>query len=284
MSKQAIHSEEYIGDHRYEWWNRDYVSLLLSRIDFNSVYTIADLGTGAGHWASALLMETKHEVSITCVDFEEHWLKEVRKTLSRTNIKHEVKTVLSDVHNLQIEDNQFDLTTCQTLLMHCKDPYLALSEMKRVTKTGGYIVAIEPTNILNRMQFFDAVTFLSPREQANLYYIWACYHRGLCKTTGARHDIAPLIPNIMQELGCKNIKAYQNDKVSLDYSSEESFLSMEKEYKKDDFMYFAIEGGASQEDIKNSQEIFMQLKGRCLENDGVSATPLNSYIFIGQKI
>lgn len=283
MSEIAAHSQEYIGDHRYDWWNKDYIKLLLDRIKFDSVESIADLGTGAGHWSSLLLSEAKSHVDITCVDFEEHWLEEVLKTLSSFSNHHKVTTVLSDVHNLNIEKDQFDLTTCQTLLMHCEDPLVALSEMMRVTKPGGYILVIEPTNILNRMQLFDALRVLSPLDQSKLYYIWSCYHAGLNKEKKGQHDIAVDIANMMDQLGGENIQVYQNDKVDLDYTSEDNFHLMEQEYNKDKFFSTALEGGASKEEVHDCKQVFLSMRDKMLSKNGITNTPLNLYIFICQK-
>ena len=60
MSEVTVHSQEYISVHRYNWWNKDYIKLLLDRIKFDSVESIADLGTGAGHWSALLLSETRN--------------------------------------------------------------------------------------------------------------------------------------------------------------------------------------------------------------------------------
>ena len=283
MSEVTVHSQEYISDHRYNWWNKDYIKLLLDRIKFDSVESIADLGTGAVHWSALLLSETRNHIDLTCVDFEEHWLKEVSKTLSRFSKYHKVTTLLSDVHNLNIENNQFDLTTCQTLLMHCKDPLTALSEMMRITKPGGYILAIEPTNILNRMQFFDALRVLSPLDQSKLYHIWSCYHAGLKKEKKGQHDIAVDLTDMMDKLGGENIQVYQNDKVDVDHTSEDSFHLMEQEYNKDEFFSAASHGGADIEEIRDCKQIFLSMKDKMLSKNGISNTPLNLYIFICQK-
>jgi ubiquinone/menaquinone biosynthesis C-methylase UbiE len=112
--------------------------------------------------------------------------------------------------------------------MHCKNPHRVVAEMLRVTKPGGHILVVEPTNILNRMQFFDAVTYLSAKDQAKLYHIWACYHAGQKILTGAQHDIAPIIPDIFKKVGFVDIQAYQNDKVLVSANAAENFISMEK--------------------------------------------------------
>lgn len=283
MTAHSVHSEEYIGDHRYGWWNRDYIRLLLERINYSAVRSIADLGAGAGHWSAILLQESEHPCLLTCVDFEIHWLGEVQKKLEQEQGGHKIETVLADVHDLPMQDSSFDLVTCQTLLMHCKDPARVVKEMLRVTKPGGYILVIEPTNILNRMQFFDAVMHLSAKEQAMLYQVWACYHAGLRKMTGAHHDIAPLVPELFRVAGCDCIQAYQNDKLFLGMDSSENFSSMAAEYEKASFVEYALAGGASHSDIEQSRKIFKAFKSASMESNALRATPVGSFIFIGRK-
>lgn len=283
MTAHPVHSQEYIGDHRYGWWNRDYIRLLLNRINYSTVRSIADLGAGAGHWSAILLQEADHPCSMTCVDFESYWLEEVRKTLEPVPGGHKIETILADAHDLPMQDKSFDLVTCQTLLMHCKNPNRVVEEMLRVTKPGGHILAIEPTNILNRMQFFDAVMHLSAAEQTTLYHVWACYHAGQKELTGAHHDIAPLVPEILNKAGCEDIQVYQNDKVFLSTDASENFSSMAIEYEKENFIKYALAGGASREDINMSRKIFGKFKSQGTARKELCATPVGSFIFIGRK-
>jgi len=281
VTVRPVHSEEYIGDHRYGWWNRDYIRLIRERINYDAVLSIADLG--AGHWSAILLQEAKHPRSVTCVDFESHWLDKVRQTLERVHGGRRIETILADVHDLPMTDESFDLVTCQTLLMHCKNPARIAEEMLRVTKPGGHVLVIEPTNILNRMQFFDAVVHLSAMEQTTLYHIWACYHAGQKELTGADHDIAPLVPEIFRQAGCEDIQVYQNDKVFLDMDASENFLSMAVEYEKRSFIEYALAGGASYEDIEQARKVFESFKSVGMERRALCSTPVRSFIAIGRK-
>lgn len=283
MKPHQLHSQEYIGDHRYAWWNRDYIQLLLGRINFNDVYSIADIGVGAAHWTAAILRETRHPMMVCCVDFEERWLQSAMETLSHIPGNHRITTVLADAHNLPQEDGSFDLTTCQTLLMHCGNPHKAVQEMVRITKPSGYVLAVEPANILNRMQFFDALLHLQPEEQARLYYIWACYHAGQKKATGANHDIAPLIPEMLRQAGLVDIQVYQNDRVIIADNSDETFDVMAKEYEKDVFKEYARVGGATEKDISESRLVFEKLTMESRKDKRLSITPVKSFVFLGKK-
>jgi ubiquinone/menaquinone biosynthesis C-methylase UbiE len=283
-TNKNIHSQEYISDDRYDWWNKDYLSLLLGRIDFNkNIHSIADLGSGAAHWVSLLLREADSPRTVTCIDFEEHWLIESRKTLSALPISHKIETVLSDVHHLPIDDNSFDLVTCQTVLMHCKDPQQVVDEMFRITKPNGYVLISEPTNLLSRMQFFDSVAHLSVKDQSILYSAWASYHKGQQAISGANHDIAPHIPHIIQKAGFRFINAYANDRVDLIQPETVDFSVMQAEYQKDEFVTYAKAGGASDDDIETARAVFNKLIQTPSLRQNLNASPSNCFAFVGQK-
>ncbi len=44
-----------------------------------------------------------------------------------------------DIHNLKFKDCSFDVVVCNAILEHVEDPLKAISELKRVLKSGGLI-------------------------------------------------------------------------------------------------------------------------------------------------
>ena len=48
--------------------------------------------------------------------------------------------VVGDAHNLPFEDRKFDIGLCTEVLEHFHTPQLAISEMKRVLKSGGKLI------------------------------------------------------------------------------------------------------------------------------------------------
>ncbi len=47
--------------------------------------------------------------------------------------------IVGDAHNLPFLDNSFDSVICNAVLEHLKNPYLAVKEIKRIIKKGGYV-------------------------------------------------------------------------------------------------------------------------------------------------
>jgi hypothetical protein len=48
------HSSDYLGDHRDDWWNRDFLAMLASLWDVPAQARVLDVGSGLGHWTGTL--------------------------------------------------------------------------------------------------------------------------------------------------------------------------------------------------------------------------------------
>ena len=85
-----------------------------------------------------------------------------------------------DITNLTFQDDSFDLVITQDILEHVYDPYLALSEIQRILKPGGYHIFTVPfhegINTVTRAKQIDGkIIHLSP----------PVHHVGRGKTQGA---------------------------------------------------------------------------------------------------
>ncbi len=69
------HSEEYINDSRFDWYNKDFLDLMSKRWGLENVSIVADIGCGLGHWNRLLLDYLKKPAKIIAVDFEKNGLK-----------------------------------------------------------------------------------------------------------------------------------------------------------------------------------------------------------------
>jgi len=78
------------------------------------------------------------------------------------------KTIIGSVLKLPFKNNAFDITMCNCLLHHLKNPIKALKEMERVTKN--YVIAIEPNKhnpfiILNSIKTKEKELFKYDKKQ-----------------------------------------------------------------------------------------------------------------------
>ena len=97
---------------------------------------VLDVGCGTGSLTRALL-DTGPDVKVTAIDGSEDFIK-----IGRHNVADDRATfVQGDAQSLQFADNTFDKSVSLLVMNFIPDAKSAVSEMRRVTQTGGTITA-----------------------------------------------------------------------------------------------------------------------------------------------
>lgn len=97
---------------------------------------LLDVGCGTGFLGSAL-MATVNGGELVGVDASEELVAHAKR------LQHG-EFLVGDAYTLPFGPDEFDVSVCQTLLIHLSDPIKALREMVRVTKPGGRVCVVEP--------------------------------------------------------------------------------------------------------------------------------------------
>jgi|TARA_B100000519_G_scaffold71184_1_gene61181 ubiquinone/menaquinone biosynthesis C-methylase UbiE len=100
---------------------------------------ILDVGCGPGS-ITVGLARWAAEGSVTAIDLGESILEAARNTVAESGVTN-VLVQEASVYELPFEDDSFDISYAHQVLQHLTDPVLALSEMARVTRPGGYVAA-----------------------------------------------------------------------------------------------------------------------------------------------
>ena len=113
-------------------WTRDLRRYLFARAGLERAHSVLEVGCGTG----ASLVDLPTHVSRHGLDLEPARLAEARL--------HAPGCVLvrCDALSLPYAAGTFDITYCHFLLLWVRDPLRALLEMKRVTRSGGTILAL----------------------------------------------------------------------------------------------------------------------------------------------
>jgi ubiquinone/menaquinone biosynthesis C-methylase UbiE len=253
------HSAKQFGKQRDSWWNSDFLDLLASRTGLKKCRQVLDVGAGLGHWSNAILPCCDPEATITCVDNERQWVSSVKaKILQRSVNTPEVMSIFSDAEELGLPDDTYDLVTCQTVLMHLKNPIEAVREMIRVAKPGGLILIVEPNNFNNYIQLDSLSWNQDVDKHSALYAFWMYCNRGRILEGCGNDAIGQVLPKIMQEAGLSHIEMCLSDKAYpvfppyqspyeiawIEESCEGSSLSGSSE---EELVRVAMAGGASKE-------------------------------------
>ncbi|MBI5235969.1 MAG: class I SAM-dependent methyltransferase [Deltaproteobacteria bacterium] len=109
-------------------YNKSYLNSMFRYVPKLKGKTILEVGCSDGLVCDLLLNEDP--VAVTGVDLLE--------TIGCSYPDQRIRYLRMDACALEFDDASFDLTLSIATLEHCKDPFKALSEMKRVTKKGGY--------------------------------------------------------------------------------------------------------------------------------------------------
>src|SRR5262249_45500161 len=126
---ESRHSEHWLTDTRDNWWNDDYLELIVRRLDLANACTILDVGSGKGHWGQRLLPMMSTDAQLSGLDPDPAWNKAARERAADLGLSERATYQQGRAESLPFDDASFDLVTCQTLLIHLADPAVAVSEM-----------------------------------------------------------------------------------------------------------------------------------------------------------
>lgn len=111
------------------------------------------LDVGCGICANSLRLARRGYLVDAC-DCSEPILERARRNVSSQGLADRIDICCQDITALEFEDASFDLTLCWGVLMHVPDLDEALSELVRVTKSGGYLV-MEEVNLTSPEAFLS---------------------------------------------------------------------------------------------------------------------------------
>jgi len=242
------HSCQYLIDDRLSWWHQNHVRLLLERAGVTQAHVIADIGIGQGHWSDVVLHSLDSTAVLYGIDQEACWLDDARQRFLRHPKAEMFKPIHADAASIPIESNAIDMATCQTLLMHCRDPEAVVREMLRIVRPGGALLVVEPVNILNRAQVFELAGLGFSEDHIDLIRFWSHYHAYLRREKHVDHDIGARLPDLFASAGARDIALCQNDTILTCPVSDRPTL--------DDYEYTSSEVAAAFADDEYEQTLY----------------------------
>ena len=107
---------------------------------------ILDVGVGTG---LSLPLFPRH-CKVVGIDLSSAMLKKARQKIKKLNLNH-IELLEMDAMNLDFPDNAFDKVLISHVVSVVPDPFMAMSEVKRVCKKGGRIVIINHFKSKNKV-------------------------------------------------------------------------------------------------------------------------------------
>ena len=136
-SAAAAYFEKHAGDWddlRASYFGEEVRESALEHGYLRPEFVVADVGSGTGFMAAALVERVSH---VHVIDGAPAMLERARQNLAgHTNVEYHQ----SDGHRLPLPDASVDAAFANMYLHHCPDPAAAVAEMVRILKPGGRLV------------------------------------------------------------------------------------------------------------------------------------------------
>jgi ubiquinone/menaquinone biosynthesis C-methylase UbiE len=215
MSNDKPHSADYFGAQRDFWWNDDFLDLMAERWGLADVRRVLDVGCGAGHWARQILPRCHPDATLLGIDREPAWISLARSLGTSFPGGQRATFECGDATALGAHGSDFDLVTCQTVLIHLADPARAVVEMAARLRPDGLLAVAEPNNLVGALvgDSLDVEASMEARL-ARLRFQWIC-------ETGKRNlglgdnSLGDRVPELFARAGLVDIQVYNSDKVAL---------------------------------------------------------------------
>ena len=126
-------------------WTKELRNFLYPLIHLRNSRRVLEVGCGTGALLSELSGSTR--ATIHGLDLNRGHLFQAREHAPHSRL------VQGDALRLPYPDGAFDISLCHFLLLWVKDPAQAVREMKRVTRPGGYVLALAEPDYGGRMDY-----------------------------------------------------------------------------------------------------------------------------------
>lgn len=209
------HSEDYFKSYRDHWWNPDFLDLMARRWELHKYSSLLDVGCGICHWSKILIPYLKNGARVFAIDSDEKSAAGSDKIRAYfAGFDADIIFKSGDAHNLEFEDNSFDIVTCQTVLIHLENPQRAVREMYRVTKPGGKVICAEPNNCAPSLMMDSISRNRTVDEILEAVKYAFLYERGKALSGQGNNSVGDFVPEMFSKAGLKNIKVFLSDKAN----------------------------------------------------------------------
>lgn len=120
---------------------------------------VLDIGCGTG---ASSIDALKRGAFVTAIDISPESINLVKELAKEIGLENNLNAVVMDAQNMTFEDGSFDIVFGNGVLHHLPDFEQSIKEIRRVLKTDGYAVFLEPMGI---NPFLNLFRFLTPSKR-----------------------------------------------------------------------------------------------------------------------
>lgn len=297
------HSEEHLGPAREYWWNEDYLELLAHRLHLPYCQTLVDIGCGKGMMGFKFSKYMPDGSTVFGVDYEPGYIAEAQQRAHSQYGHNKINYNFSvgNATDIPLPDNIADITLCQTLLIHVKNPQRVIQEMIRVTKPGAWVLALEPNNLVPNLMFDRyGETDFNVEGMLDVLEIKLRIEKGKKNLGEGFNSLGDVVPDLFRKAGLRDIKVWISDKalsIIPPYDTQEKMLRVEQMlewveteamgYDYQDNLNYYMAGGGRKDKFDTYWEKLLYnkitLKQKLLNEEYISAGGSLVYIVAAQK-
>jgi SAM-dependent methyltransferase len=121
----------------------DYKKLTYEQMRVRPGQKVLDVGCGPGTDTIQLAQQVSASGTVIGLDYDKEMIAEAEQRAQKARVSGWVIHKCADANELPFESDYFDSCRSERLFEHLLNPVKALSEMVRVTKSGGWIVVLD---------------------------------------------------------------------------------------------------------------------------------------------
>lgn len=141
-------------------WTKDLRNYCYQKTAFRKANQILEVGCGTG----VIIKELSKSFNATIIGLDLKF-----KNLQKASDYAQYAAYSNgDAHNLPFACSSFDITLCHFLLLWVQNPLITLKEMKRVTRSGGVILAFAEPDYGGRIDYPDEFTVIGNLQTDSL--------------------------------------------------------------------------------------------------------------------
>ena len=259
----APHSALYLTDARDLWWNDDYLALVAARTGLASARRVLDCGCGVGHWTRTIARLLSPPAQIIGVDRENAWIERASAPDARSPRPTIAPSFQrADVHALPFADATFDVVTCQTLLIHVKDPAAVVKEMVRVLRPGGRLLIAEPNNLAESVARLAVTPEFSLEDAVASFRLEATCEKGKHAAGLGYNSLGEGLVGVLDPTAVDDVRVWNNDRCAVFAPGEARATRLELHdarrlldsgalgWSKDETLRYFLSGGGAEADFE----------------------------------
>lgn len=188
---------QHLQTSRKNWWDDTFTRLLLDYIPLDTKQLVEiDCGlAGAAH----VLLPSLPDAQYLGFDFHAERLAEAKAQLEGARIGKRVQLKQAQSHELPLVDGASDVVLSIMSMQHHADVSTVLTEILRVLRRGGRLLAVEPDNLGQRFYFNGSLEEISTNFHA------LCLRARVARQP-ADLALGPRLPSLMMNAGFQKIK------------------------------------------------------------------------------